>query len=97
MSFGESNDPYCLACRIENDGSVIVSKNTIRKKYIQMMKSKPMNEFMKEGGTYDRYSRAMLYHTFLVVMLDSPVLAKSVKEEVLSNERNILFRRDHSE
>ncbi len=71
--------------------------NYIRKKYIPMMKSKPMNNFIKEGGTYDTYSRAMLYHTFLVLMLGSPVLAKSVEEEVLSNERNILFRRDHSE
>jgi hypothetical protein len=62
-----------------------------------MMQSKPMNEFIKEGGTYHTYSKAMLYHTFLVVMLGSPVLAKSVEEEVLSNERNILFRRDHSE
>ena len=39
----------------------------------------------------------MLYHTFLVVMLGSTVLAKSVKEEVLSNDNNILIRRDHSE
>ncbi len=97
MSMSESNDPYCLVCHLEDYDSFIVSKNTIRKKYIQMMKSEPMNEFIKEGGTYDTYSRAMLYHTFLVMMLGSPVLAKSVEEEVLSNERNILFRRDHLE
>jgi hypothetical protein len=59
--------------------------------------SEPMNEFIKEGGMYDTYSRTMLDHTFLVVMLGSPVLTKSVEEEVLSNERNILFRRDHLE
>ncbi len=28
-------------------------RNQIRKKYIQMMKSEPMNEFVKEGGTFD--------------------------------------------
>jgi hypothetical protein len=37
---------------------------------------------MKDGGTYEKYCKAMLYHTFLVVMLGSTVLAKSVEEEV---------------
>jgi hypothetical protein len=47
-----------------------------------MMISEPMREFMKDGGTYEKHCKAMLYHTFLVVMLCSTVLAKSVEEEV---------------
>ncbi len=47
-----------------------------------MMKSEPMREFMKDGGTYEKYCKAMLYHTFLVVMLGLTVLAKSVEVEV---------------
>jgi hypothetical protein len=47
-----------------------------------MMKSKPMHEFMKDGGRYEKYCKAMPCHTFLVVMLGSTVLAKSVEEEV---------------
>jgi hypothetical protein len=62
-----------------------------------MMKLEPMNEFIKEGGTYHTYIQSMLYHTFLVVMLGSTVLAKSVDDEVPSNDCSILFRRDHSE
>ena len=94
MSIGGSNKPYCLVCNLDD---AVVPLKYIKKNYIRMMKSEPMNEFIKEGGTYATYSRAMLYHTFLVVMLGSPVLAKSVEEEVLSNERNSLFRRDHSQ
>jgi hypothetical protein len=93
MSIGVSNKPYCLVCNLDD---AVVPLKYIKKNYIRMMKSEPMNEFIKEGGTYYTYSREMLYHTFLVVMLGSPVLAKSVEEEVLSNERNILFRKDHS-
>jgi hypothetical protein len=84
------NTQYCLACDPANQSS-------IQKKYIRMMKSEPMNEFIKEGGTYHTYIQSMLYHTFLVVMLGSTVLAKSVDDEVRSNDRSILFRRDHSE
>ncbi len=47
-----------------------------------MIKSKTMHEFMKDGGTYEKYCKAMLYHTFLVVMFGSTMLAKSVEEEV---------------
>jgi hypothetical protein len=54
MSVGKNNDPYCLACNIDDS---VVPINYVRKKYIQMMKSEPMNEFIKEGGTYDTYSR----------------------------------------
>ncbi len=39
----------------------------------------------------------MLYHTFLVVMLGSVVLAKSVQGEVQLNDSNLMFWRDHSE
>jgi hypothetical protein len=59
------------------------------------MKSEPINEFIKEGGTYYTYIKAMSYHTFLVVMLGSTVLAKSDEEEVRSNDRSILFQRYH--
>jgi hypothetical protein len=72
-------------------------KSTVRKKYIHMMKSDLMNEFIKEGGTYYAYVKAILCHTFLVVVLGSTVLAKSVEKEVRSNNRNILFHIDHSE
>ncbi len=61
------------------------------------MNSESMNEFMIKGGTYGMHCRAMLYHTFLVVMLGSTVLAKSVEEEVWSNDYHILFCRDHLE
>ncbi len=56
-----------------------------------------MSEFMKEGGTYQKHMSGMLYHTFLLVMLGSTVLAKSVKEEVWSNNFNLMFWHDHSE
>jgi hypothetical protein len=62
-----------------------------------MMKSEQMNESMMEGGTYDKHCRAMLYHTFLVVILGSTVLAKSVEEEVWSNYYHILICRAHLE
>jgi hypothetical protein len=62
-----------------------------------MMKSEPMNEFYKEGGTFDEQMRAMLYQTFLVIMLGSTVLAKSVEEEVYLNDFKVLICRDHSE
>jgi hypothetical protein len=103
MAVNENNTPYCIACtadhhdpNVNNDFNV-TTNSTIRKKYIQIMKSKPMDEFMMEGGTYDKHCRSMLYHTFLVVMLASTVLAKSVEEEVCSNDYHILFHRDHSE
>jgi hypothetical protein len=41
-----------------------------------------MSEFVKEGGTYHKHMGGMLYHRFLVVMLGSTVLAKSVEEKV---------------
>ncbi len=69
----------------------------MQKKYIQQQKSEKMSEFMKEGGTYHKHMSGMLYHTFLVVMLGSTVLAKSVEEEVRSSNFNLMFRRDHSE
>jgi hypothetical protein len=56
-----------------------------------------MSEFMKEGSTYHKHMSGMLHHTFLVVMLDSAVLAKSVEEEVRSNNFNLMFWHDHSE
>ncbi len=56
-----------------------------------------MNEFMCEGGTYHKHISGMLYHTYLVAMLGSAILAKSVEEVVLSNDCNELFRRDHLE
>ncbi len=52
---------------------------------------------MKEGGTYHKHMSGMLYHTFLVILLGSTVLAKSVKEELQSNNFNLMFWRDHSE
>jgi hypothetical protein len=41
--------------------------------------------------------RATLYHTFLVIMLGSTVLAKSVEEEVRLNDLKVLIHRDNSE
>ncbi len=73
----------------------IQQQPTIWKKYIWMMKSEPMNEFVREGGTYDKHLRAMLYHTFLVIMLESTALAKSVDEEVQSNKFKVLIQGDH--
>ncbi len=90
---------YCSSCPIDygdNDDDP-VPQPTIRKKYIRMMKSEPMNEFVEEGGTFDKNMRAMLYHTLLVIMLGSTVLAKSVQEEVCLNDFKVLIRRDHSE
>jgi hypothetical protein len=85
MGMDESNTTLCLDCipnnNINNNENA-TTKSMLRKKYIRMMKTKPMTEFMKEGGTYEKYCRAMLYHTFLVVMLGSTVLAKSVEEKV---------------
>jgi hypothetical protein len=52
---------------------------------------------MKEGGTYHKHMSGMLHHTFLVVMLDLTVLAKSVEEEVRSNNFNLMIWHDHSE
>ena len=69
----------------------------VKKNYIWMIKSEPMNEFVVEGGTYDKYLCAMLFHTFLVTILGSLNLTASVEEEVRSNDVNLLFRRDHSE
>jgi hypothetical protein len=51
-----------------------------------------MNKFVKEGETFDK-----LYHTFLVIILGSTVLAKSVEEEVCSNDFKVLICRDHLE
>jgi hypothetical protein len=93
IEYNKSNKAYYLACAFDNG----VTKSTIRKKYIRMMKSEPINEFIKQGGTYHTNIQAMLYHTFLVVILGSSVLAKSVEEEVRSNDWNILIRRYHSE
>ena len=93
IKYNESNKAYCLACIFDHGEK----KLTVRKKYIRIMKSEPMNEFIKEGGTYYTYIKAMLYHTFLLVILGSSVLAKSVEKEVRSNNRNMLFCRDHSE
>jgi hypothetical protein len=56
-----------------------------------------MSAFMSEGGMYHKHISGMLYHTFLVVMLGSTVLAKSVEEVVRSNDHNVLFWHDHSE
>ncbi len=52
---------------------------------------------MSEGGTYHKHICGMLYHTFLVVMLGSTVLTKSVEEVVQSNNINVLFWCDHSD
>jgi hypothetical protein len=90
MQCNKGNTHYCSACDP-------ASQSSIQKKYIRMMKSEPMNEFIKEGGTYHTYIQSMLYHTFLVVMLGLTVLAKSVDNEVRSNDCSILFCRDHSE
>jgi hypothetical protein len=97
--YNGKNQAYCSACSIdygENNDDAI-PQPTIRKKYIQMMKSEPMNEFVKEGGMFDEHMRAILYHTFLVIILWSTVLAKSVEEEVCSNYFKIFICRDHSE
>ncbi len=61
------------------------------------MKSEPMNEFVKECGTFEKHMRVMLHHTFLVIILGSTVLAKSVEEEVHSNDFKVLIQRDHLE
>jgi hypothetical protein len=85
MAVNESNTQNCIACSADNhvNNDANVTKNsTIRKKYIWMKKIEPMHEFMIEGRIYDKHCRAMLYHTFLVVMIGSTVLAKSVEEEV---------------
>ncbi len=69
--YNGKNQAYCSACSIdygENNDDAI-PQPTIRKKYIQMMKSEPMNEFVKEGGMFDEHMRAILYHTFLVIIL----------------------------
>ncbi len=82
IEYNKSNKAYCLACKFDNGAT----KSTIRNKYICMMKSEPMNEFIKQGGTYHTNIQTMLYHTFLVVMLGLTMLAKSVEEEVRSND-----------
>jgi hypothetical protein len=90
--------PYCLECErnLCNDANA-KEKPCMQKKYIRQQRLEMMSEFMKEGGTYQKYMSSMLYHTFLVVMLGSTVLAKSVEEEVQANDFNLMFRRDHSE
>jgi hypothetical protein len=60
-----------------------------------MMKSEPMSEFVNEGGIYKKHLRAMIYHTFLIIMLGWTVLAKSVEEEAHSNDFKVLIQRDH--
>ncbi len=98
MAVNESNTPYCIACSADNhvnNYSNMMTASTKRKKYIQIMKSELVNEFMEKGGIYEKHCRAMLYHTFLVVVLGSTVLATSVEEEVWSNEIHMLFCRDH--
>ena len=85
MAVNEDNTPYCSACIPEqnnNEDNHEATKSKIRRKYKRMMISKPMREFMKDSGTYEKQCKAMLYHTFLVVMLGLTVLAKSVEEEV---------------
>ncbi len=63
IEYNKSNTAYCLACVLDNG----TTKSTFRKKYIHMMKSEPMNEFIKEGGTFHTYIEAMLCHKFLVI------------------------------
>ena len=85
MAVNEDNTLHCSACIPEqnnNEDNHDAIKSKIRWKYIRMMTSKPMCEFMKDGGTYEKHCKATLYHTFLVVMLGLTVLAKSVEEEV---------------
>ena len=94
------NIEYCMECERrpitaeEQHGRKIPR---MQKKYIRQEKTEPMNEFMALGGTYHKHITAMLYHSFLVVMLGSTVLAKNVAEAVKTNDNNLLFRRDHSE
>ena len=97
--FGQDNTPHCPKCDlILIDVDNPTELPAIKKKYIWMMKSEPMNEFVAEGGTYEKYLQAMLFHIFLVAILGSSLnLAASIKEEVRSNDFNLLFRRDHSE
>ena len=52
---------------------------------------------MKEDDTYHTYTKKMLYHTFLVVMLGSRVLGKMVEDDVSGRHDSLLFRRDFSE
>jgi hypothetical protein len=102
MAVNENNTPYCITCSADHhDPNVnnyinVTTNSTIRKKNIWMMQSEPMDEFMMEGGIYDKHCRSMLYYTLLVVTLGSTVLAKSVEEEVRSNDYHILFCRDPS-
>ena len=60
-------------------------------------KTEPMNELMALGGMYHKHIKVMLYHSFLVVMLGSTVLANNVVDIVKANDNNLLFQRNHSE
>ena len=89
---------YCLECECNPCYDENAKKKPrMQKKYIRQLKSEKMSEFMKEGGTYHTHMSGMLYHAFLVVMLGSTVLAKSVEKEVRSNNFNLMFWHDHSE
>ena len=52
---------------------------------------------MKEDGTYHTYTKTMIYHTFLVVMLGSRLPGKMVEYDVSGRHNSLLFHRDFSE
>ncbi len=83
------NVVYCIQCEGDTNANENLRETPrIQKKYIRQEKSEPINKFMCEGGTYHKHISGMLYHKFLVVMLGSTVLAKSVDKVVLSNDYN---------
>jgi hypothetical protein len=75
----------------DNDVDESIQQPTICKKYIRMMKSEPISKFVKQRRIYKKHMRAVLYHTFLVIMLGSTVLVKSVEEEIYSNDFKVLI------
>jgi hypothetical protein len=97
ISVNAMNVEYCMECiRIpitKQDGRKI---QRMQKKYIRQENTEPMNEFMALGSTYHTHIMAMLYNSFLIVMLGSTMLAKAVVEVVKTDDYNLLFWRDHS-
>ena len=87
------NAEYCMECEHTQITVQQVGRNIpcMQKKYIRQEETEPINEFMALGGMYHKHIKAMLYHSFLVVMLGSTVLVKNVVDIVKANDNNLLF------
>ena len=93
-----SNDAVgCLLCDPMDQAERDKQKANFKWKYLRVQKTELMKDFMKEGGTYHTHMKAMLYPTFLIVMLGSRVFGRMVQEEVARKKNGLLFRRNFSE